>query len=82
LQTILPLLLAYFLKIKDLGILQGRLRKGKPVNLVAHKVGYQNSSTLARMFKKKTGYSPTDWYRMSLTKDEESEVDVTEVSYK
>ncbi|PCH59529.1 MAG: hypothetical protein COC05_06770 [Gammaproteobacteria bacterium] len=24
-QTILPLLLAYFLKIKDLGILQGRL---------------------------------------------------------
>lgn len=40
---------------------QGLLKKDKPVGLVAHEVGYENGSALARVFRKKTGLSPKEW---------------------
>jgi len=54
-----------------ISLAQTYLRKGHAVNLIAHKVGYPNSSTFSRAFKKKTGYSPTDWHHAFLTKNEE-----------
>lgn len=42
-------------------IAQGLLRKNKSVGLVANKVGYENGSALARVFRKKTGLSPKEW---------------------
>lgn len=44
-----------------ISIAQTYLDKGYPVNWVANKVGYENSSVLARVFKKKTGISPSQW---------------------
>jgi len=37
------------------------LLQGKPVSLVANAVGYENGSTLARVFRKKLGLSPKEW---------------------
>jgi AraC-like DNA-binding protein len=42
-------------------IAQGLLKKDKPVSLVANKVGYEHGSALARVFRKKTGFSPKEW---------------------
>lgn len=42
-------------------IAQGLLKKNNPVGLVANKVGYENGSALARVFRKKTGLSPKEW---------------------
>lgn len=37
------------------------LIKKQPVGLVANTVGYENGSTLARVFRKRTGLSPREW---------------------
>ena len=37
------------------------LRQHKPVGLVAHEVGYENASALARVFRKKLGMPPLEW---------------------
>jgi AraC-like DNA-binding protein len=42
-------------------VAQGLLKENKPVGLVANKVGYENGSALARVFRKKTGLSPKEW---------------------
>jgi len=42
-------------------ISQNLLLKKKNVNLVANLVGYENGSTFARVFRKKTGLSPREW---------------------
>ncbi len=44
-----------------LAVAQGLLKKNKAVGLVAHEVGYENGSALARVFRKKTGLSPKEW---------------------
>jgi len=44
-----------------ISLAQSLLRKGHPVSWVANKVGYQNGSGLARVFRKKLGVSPKDW---------------------
>lgn len=44
-----------------INIAQVLLDKGHPVGWVANKVGYDNGSVLARVFKKKTGISPSHW---------------------
>lgn len=42
---------------------QSLLRRGKPLGLVADRVGYASASALARVFKEKTGESPGRWAR-------------------
>jgi len=37
------------------------LVQNKPVGFVANKVGYEHGSVLARVFRKKTGFSPKEW---------------------
>lgn len=44
-----------------LGVAQSLLRQLKPVGLVAHEVGYENASVLARVFRKKLGLTPLEW---------------------
>ena len=44
-------------------IAQGLLKKGKPVSWVANQVGYENASALSRVFRKKIGFSPKEWFR-------------------
>lgn len=39
------------------------LRKHKPVGLIANHVGYENSSTLARVFKRRFGVTPKQWLK-------------------
>ncbi|MGI9273818.1 MAG: cupin domain-containing protein [Endozoicomonas sp.] len=39
------------------------LKKGESVGWVANEVGYENASALARVFRKKTGFSPKEWQR-------------------
>ncbi len=41
------------------------LKQGKPVSIVAEQVGYESSSALTRVFKKRTGFTPLDWLRQS-----------------
>lgn len=43
------------------GLAQSLLKKGKPVNVVAHEVGYSGSAALARAFTAQLGMSPTAW---------------------
>lgn len=38
------------------------LKQEKPVALVANAVGYENGSALARVFRKKIGISPKEWF--------------------
>ena len=42
-------------------VAKGLLLQDKPVSLVANAVGYENGSTLARVFRKKLGLSPKEW---------------------
>lgn len=44
-----------------LGLAQSLLRKGKPVNLVAHAVGYSGPAALSRAFRAEFGLSPNAW---------------------
>lgn len=46
-----------------IGIAQSLLKKGKAVGWVANEVGYENASTLARVFRVKTGMSPREWQK-------------------
>lgn len=48
-----------------IAITQELLKKGKPVNVIANSVGYENASALARAFRKKTGMSPRQWLQRS-----------------
>ncbi len=48
-----------------LGLAQSLLRKGKPVNLVAHAVGYSGPAALSRVFHARFGESPTSWLKKS-----------------
>ena len=42
---------------------QGMLRAGRPLQHVAHEVGYGSASALTRAFVRKTGQAPTHWLR-------------------
>ena len=42
-------------------VAQGLLKKDKSVGYIANKVGYEHGSALARVFRKKTGFSPKEW---------------------
>lgn len=42
---------------------QGLLRRGQPLDVVAHSVGYSGSPALARIFKQRLGKSPTQWLK-------------------
>ena len=44
-----------------IGLAQKRIREGRPLALVADEVGYQSPSALARVFRRKTGVSPSQW---------------------
>lgn len=44
-----------------ISLAQKLLREGKPVALIAEKVGYESPSALARAFRRKTGVSPREW---------------------
>ena len=46
-----------------LGLAQSLLRKGKPVGLVAHEVGYSGAAALSRAFVARHGVSPRQWMR-------------------
>lgn len=46
-----------------IGLAQELLRRGRPINLIAHEVGYGSSSALSRAFRSQTGVSPRDWSR-------------------
>ncbi|MFB4394190.1 MULTISPECIES: cupin domain-containing protein [unclassified Pseudomonas] len=43
------------------GLAQKRIREGRPLALVADEVGYQSPSALARVFRRRTGMSPSQW---------------------
>ncbi|MDP3777575.1 MAG: AraC family transcriptional regulator [Methylotenera sp.] len=47
------------------GMVQEMLRRGLPINLIAHKVGYGSSSALSRAFRAQTGLSPSDWSKQA-----------------
>jgi AraC-like DNA-binding protein len=40
---------------------KGLLQQNKPVSLIANEVGYENSSSLAKVFKKHFGITPKKW---------------------
>ncbi len=42
---------------------KGLLKQSKPVGLIAHRVGYENASTLARVFKRRFGMTPRQWLK-------------------
>jgi len=48
-----------------LGLAQAMLRRGKPVQFVADRVGYGSASALSRAFKAQTGESPKAWAKHS-----------------
>ncbi len=46
---------------------QGLLKNNKPVGLVAHEVGYEDASSLTRVFKKRFGLTPRQWLKKYLS---------------
>jgi len=44
-----------------LGIARSLLRNGESVEKVASQVGYQDSTSFSRTFKRRTGQTPRDW---------------------
>lgn len=44
-----------------IGLAQELIRRGRPINLIAHEVGYGSSSAFSRAFRMQTGRSPTNW---------------------
>jgi AraC-like DNA-binding protein len=44
-----------------ISVAQNKMKKGKPVAVLANEVGYENASGLSKVFKKKVGMSPTEW---------------------
>jgi len=47
---------------------QDLLKQNKPINIVANAVGYEHGSGLARVFRKKTGFSPKEWLQKLTSK--------------
>ncbi len=45
---------------------KGLLQQNKPVGLVANEVGYENASSLAKVFKKHFGTTPKKWMQKYL----------------
>ena len=45
---------------------KGLLQQNKPVSLIANEVGYENSSSLAKVFKKHFGITPKKWLQEHL----------------
>lgn len=50
-----------------LHIAQQLLKADKPVGLIANNVGYENASSLNRVFKKRFGITPKQWLRQYLS---------------
>lgn len=48
-----------------IGLAQGMLQRGKPLNLIADAVGYGSATALSRAFRAQTGRSPREWKRGS-----------------
>lgn len=46
---------------------RGLLKKNRPVGLVANDVGYENASSLAKVFKKHFGVTPKQWIKSYLS---------------
>lgn len=46
-----------------IALAQDYLKLEKPVGWIANAVGYENSSAFAKMFRKKTGFSPKGWMK-------------------
>ena len=46
-----------------MSVAQALLRKGKPMSLVAHNVGYSSPAALSRVFNARYGVSPTAWLK-------------------
>jgi len=42
---------------------QGLLKKKRPVSLVANEVGYEDASSLTRVFKRRFGITPKQWLK-------------------
>ncbi|WP_240537146.1 helix-turn-helix transcriptional regulator [Marinomonas flavescens] len=52
-----------FLTDLRISMAQQLLSQDKPVGFIANKVGYEDGSVLARVFRKKTGMSPKEWQK-------------------
>lgn len=50
-----------------LSLAQTLLRKGKPINLIAHQVGYSGAAALSRAFNARYQVSPSMWLKQSST---------------
>ncbi|MFC3150744.1 cupin domain-containing protein [Litoribrevibacter euphylliae] len=46
-----------------MALAKGLLKNNKPVGLVANSVGYENASTLSRVFKRRFGVTPKQWIK-------------------
>lgn len=44
-----------------ISLAQSLLKRGKPINLIANQVGYENTSALGKAFKKRVKLSPRAW---------------------
>ncbi len=44
-------------------IAQVALTKGTPINIIANNVGFETGASFSRVFKKKTGFTPTEWQK-------------------
>ena len=49
-----------------ISLAQKRLRKGRPIALIADEVGYESPSALARTIRRKLGASPREWMQRNL----------------
>ena len=45
---------------------KGLLKMNRPVGLVANEVGYENASSLAKVFRKHFGITPKQWLKQYL----------------
>jgi len=51
-----------------ISVAQSMLREGKPVQLIADRVGYGSASALSRAFALSVGVSPSDWCKQYLSR--------------
>lgn len=59
-----------------LSLAQTLLRKGKPVGLIAHNVGYSSPAALSRVFNARYGVSPSAWLKNLRRQDEQTYSDL------